>query len=605
MRSAAKYIWILIVVAFVGGFLLYETSGLMGSAPVTSNTAVAKVNGDEILATAYYQAVQNLEQQQSQRLGRGLTLDERQQVEDEAYDQLVTDALLRQEYKKRGITVSDQEIVEYAQTSPPPQLLQAPELQTEGQFDIVKYRRFLTSASARQQGALQSLEAYYRSEIPRQKLFEQVASGVYLPDQRLWNIWQDAHDSAQVSYVALRPELIADNTVNVSDDEISKYYEAHKKTYEAPGRAVVSLLSLPRLITAVDTAAAKARAVALRNEIVGGAKFEDVAKRESIDSVSGAKGGDLGMFTRDRLDASFADAAFAMKPGDLSEPVLSQFGYHLIRVDARKGDSVSAHHILIPIQQSDSTASRTDRLADSLSAAASTEDGKKFDAVAKQLGLTKVVAGAIERQPLTAAGRYVPSVSAWAFSGVRPGETSELIDAPDAYYLARLDSLTPGGPQPLAAVRDEIKRKLVRSKKLDALMERGKKLSQSAAAGTLQQAASAEGLQVEQSPMFTRVGMVPGLGQFTQAIGAAFGLPAGATSGPVRTDDGVFVIHVDRRVNADRAAFDAQKAAQRQQLEQSLRETRVREYLAGLKETAKITDNRKQIAAAARRQTPN
>ena len=116
------------------------------------------------------------------------------------------DILLQQEIRRRGITVTDEEIVQAAQFNPPPQLLQSPELLTEGRFDPEKYRRFLQSPSARQTGLLAQLEQYYRSEIPRQKLFLQVASDVYVTDQRLWQIYRDGKDSAQVAYVALRPE---------------------------------------------------------------------------------------------------------------------------------------------------------------------------------------------------------------------------------------------------------------------------------------------------------------------------------------------------------------------------------------------------------------
>ena len=69
MRSAAKYIWVFLIVAFIGGFLLAETSGLLNQGAVTSTTAIAEVNGDEILATDYFRAVQLREQQESQRLG--------------------------------------------------------------------------------------------------------------------------------------------------------------------------------------------------------------------------------------------------------------------------------------------------------------------------------------------------------------------------------------------------------------------------------------------------------------------------------------------------------------------------------------------------------
>ncbi|HET7450715.1 MAG TPA: peptidylprolyl isomerase, partial [Gaiellaceae bacterium] len=120
---------------------------------------------------------------------------------------------------------------------------------------------------------------------------------------------------------------------------------------------------------------------------------------------------------------------------------------------------------------------------------------------------------------------------------------------------------------------------------------------------SLEQAAQANGLSVEKTPAFSRTSTVPGLGNLNEAIGAAFGLPVGAVSAPVKAVNGVFVIRVDRRVNADSAAFVAQKAAEREQILQTLRQQRVRDYLEGLRKTAKISDHRKELNAAAR-QTP-
>jgi len=158
-----------------------------------------------------------------------LTLDEQRRIEDETFNQMVTNILLDQEYKKRGISVSDAEIQAAALSSPPQQLAQSPEFQTEGQFDFEKYRRFITSPMAKQQGILAQLEAYYRDEIPRKKLFEQIAGPVYVTDAQLWRAFQDAHDSAQVSYVAFDPASIPDSAIHISDAEIKAYYDSHQK----------------------------------------------------------------------------------------------------------------------------------------------------------------------------------------------------------------------------------------------------------------------------------------------------------------------------------------------------------------------------------------
>ena len=604
MRASAKYIWIIIVVLFVGGFLLAQTSGLLGRAPVTSTTAVASVNGEDILATTWYQVTQNLEQDETQRSSQSISLDQRARLMDQAYDQLVSDALLRQEYRRRGITVTDDEILQAARYSPPPQLVQAPELQTDGQFDPAKYQRFLASPATKQGGLLYQLEQYYRSEIPKEKLYDQVASDVYVSDELLWRRFQDANDTAQISFVAFEPERVPDSAVRVSDDEVRAYYDTHKKLFDRSGTARVSVIIVPRTVTAADSAAVRARLLSLRSRILAGEKFADVARAESADSVSAANGGSLGKGPKGRFVAPFEAAAFALKPGEMSQPVLTQFGYHLIRLDAQKGDTLTVSHILLRIQQSDSAAAKTDRRADSLARmAASTDQPAKFDSAARALQIPVIKSPVIEGNVLTVNGRYIPSVGPWAFQGAKPGETSELFDAEDGYYLARLDSLAPGGTLSLDQAKQDIRAYLLTQKKIDALIPQAANYAKVAAASSLEQAAKLMGLQVVSTKPFTRVTGVPELAQAPEAVGAAFTLPLRAVSEPIRSTGAVVVERVDNRIPASRTAFEAQKAGLRPQALQQLRQQRVRAFLTNLRAVAKIDDRRKKVEASARRTT--
>lgn len=598
MRSSAKYIWWFVVLTFVVVFVFAETSGLTGRGALTRGSTVASVNGTDINYDTWLRAREQRIQQAQAQSPQPLTLDQEHRIEDATFDDLVNEILLRQEYERRGITVTDEQIRQAALEQPPQQFLANPEFQTEGQFDIDKYRRFLASPLAKQSGVRFQLEQYYRGELPRQELFEQVASAVYVTDAQLWRIWQDSHDSARVSYVRFAPDEIPDSAVKVSEQEIAAYFNAHKKDFEKrPGRAVVTVAVVPRTITAADSAKVLQHAQALRSEIESGKEsFADAAKRESADTASAADGGNLGKVTKGQFVEQFDSAAFSLKPGVISQPVLTPFGYHLIKVDEKKADTISVRHILLRIQQSDSSASWSDSRADSLAKAASSDKPALFDSITKSLGLQTYRAVATEGEPLTHEGKYVPSVSAWAFTA-RPGETSDLIDGQDAYYVARVDSLSEGGAATLQTERDDIEQELRRQKKLDLLVPRAEKISAAVAKGaSLEEAAKAAGLTVQQTPEFARTTSVPGLGQATQAVGAAFGLPKGAVSQPIKSDNGVFVIRVDDRVQADRAAWEKQKEDQRNRVLQGMRQQRVQQFLASLRESAEIEDHRKEIA---------
>ncbi|MEO5589915.1 MAG: peptidylprolyl isomerase, partial [Gemmatimonadaceae bacterium] len=377
--------------------------------------------------------------------------------------------------------------------------------------------------------------------------------------------------------------------------------DKNKKDFERPSRAVVSILSLPRSVTPADSAKVRARLTALRDRIVNGEKFEDVAKAESSDSVSARDGGSLGKGGRGRFVPQFEEPAYALTAGEVSQPVLTPFGYHLIKVDERSGDTISLRHILLPIQQSDSAATLTDRRADELARiAASSDKPGVLDEAATKLGIPVKHATVVDTEALTVDGKFVPSVGPWAFQGARPGETSELFDAENGYYLGRLDSLTKGGVPSLELATPDIRSVLAIQKKLDKLMPRALSFATQAGRSSLEQAASAAGIEIRQSEAFTRTGGAAGIGRLNQAVGAAFSLPIGAVSAPIRVYDGIFVERVDRRAVQTRADWEKIKDGQRAQVTQQLRQQRVRDFLQNLRDNAKVTDRRREIESANR-----
>lgn len=130
-----------------------------------------------------------------------------------------------------------------------------------------------------------------------------------------------------------------DDTTTVSDADLKKAYDDNKKDYEQvkAKHILIAFKGSPAAQKGkkeLTEAEAKAKAEALRAEIVSGkAKFEDVAKKESDDVESGKQGGELGAFGHGQMVPEFEAAAFGAKIGEVTQPVKTQFGYHIIKVE--------------------------------------------------------------------------------------------------------------------------------------------------------------------------------------------------------------------------------------------------------------------------------
>jgi len=257
-RNAAKPLMVVVAFTFFA-WLVVDLSGISGSTGLLTKTAVGKVNGRSIDARVYKTAVQqNIDARQRQAPG-ALGLEDYEQIRNDVWEQFVQSSVLDAEYRRRGITVNQDEIVEAMRTSPPPEFQQIPEFQTDSQFDLGKYQRWLTSSVAQQY--LPALEAQYRDQIQRSKLLRVVTSDIYLSDAALWERYRDENETVKVGLTAIIPRnVVPDSAVPVSDAEVAAYYKAHLDDFSRPATAYLSFVALPRQTTPADTAAAHARA---------------------------------------------------------------------------------------------------------------------------------------------------------------------------------------------------------------------------------------------------------------------------------------------------------------------------------------------------------
>src|SRR5216117_2881741 len=453
MRSNAKWIFYILAIAFIGWLAIGQVSSILGP----SGNVVLKVNGKDFQVTEYQKRVQAASEQYRQQTGNApTTREDDKQIQDQVINQMISEALLQQVYDRLGIRVSDAEIREAVRTSPPPEVMRDPQFQTDSQFDSRKWNQFLDNTSDK--GLLVQLEGLYREQIPRVKLMQYLTSDIYVSDGKLWRIYKDQHDSVRIAALAVWPSTVPDTSA-IRDAELSAYVAKHPDDFKRPAVAYVRFMMQSRLPNAADSAVARAHVARVRNELAHGAKFEDVAKRESSDSVSGQRGGDLGWIKKNETSfvPEFMQALRALKPGQISAPVATQFGYHVIRLDQVKGDSLKVRHILIPFALQGEHLDLVEARADTLERlAAERSDPAVLDSTARRLGMQVSPQYAVTQGERFTLGRSViPDVSVWAFEA-RPGETSPVIDAPSGYYVFRLDSVSTAGVPPLSQIRDRV-----------------------------------------------------------------------------------------------------------------------------------------------------
>jgi peptidyl-prolyl cis-trans isomerase D len=581
------------VAAFtVLAWMVFSLSGLTDKTGVTRNDSVGTVNGMSIDARSYQTVVQQTIDAR-QREGGTLSAEDVQQIRNEVWEQFIQNRILDAEYKRLAIGVSTDEVAEAMKQSPPPEFRKIPDFQTDSQFDLAKYQRWLQSPVAQQY--LPSLEAQYRDQIMRSKLLRVVTADVYLSDPALWEEYRDANEKAKVHLAAIIPRnAVPDSVVKLTSEEVEKYYADHKNEFKRPRTAFLSYLYLPRLTDKSDTTAAFARAQSVRAELVGGAPFGEVAKRESADTATAPHGGELGEWSRGSMAPAFDSAAFSLPLSTISQPVLTVFGYHLIQVTARKGNKAKGRHILIPVEISGEHRDRLDGEADSLERlGAERLDPAALDTTARALGLA--IGHAIPTQEgsrVQVGNQVVPDGGVWAFEA-RVGETSRVVETSYAYWLFRLDSLQVGGVPPLAKIRPTVEIGARDAKKWIAARDMAKDLLKRVSEGTpLADAAKALRLPNQVLGPFTRSSP-----PFPNPIlvGAVFALDSGKVSGAIETKDGIYVVQVLQRIKADSAGFVKDLDKIRVDGIRSARQERIRSYISALRDAAKIDDKRAQL----------
>ena len=594
MRDNTKWIMLVTAIAFVG-LMVFEWGMDITGQSGGGLGEIGQVNNTPVMYEQYQVVYRNLYEQVSRGQEEPVTAAQNREIEEAAWVEIVNQILIQQELGRRGVRVTDQEIREAAQFSPPQELLGDPLFQTDGQFDIQLYQDFL--ANSADELFLLQLEAYYRDVIPRSKLLRQITSGIYFTEAELWEQYKFENETARVRFVAFNPaDRISDLSVELSPEEVEDYYDLHHEDFIVPAQMDVKYVALTKAPLQEDSLETNQRAMDLRQEILDGVDFAEVALRESSDAVSAQNGGDLGTFGRGQMVPAFDSVVFNAPLNRVLEPFQTSFGIHVLEVLSRQGDSAQARHILVPFERTSESEIRLLTLADSLEALG---ESMTLDEAAGMLDVPVSQQTMTELFPFLAGAGQIGDGLDWVFQEAEPGEVSPVFEDQEAFYMMELISATPEGHQPLENATPIIDQFLRLEKKIEMAKAQAEEFMEEVReAGTLEILDGRRDLTVLEVGPFARTEFFPGFGYQSRSVGTAFGLDVNEISDPVVSSSNVFLIQTLERIPADSAAWEELKETQRAQGIFTVQQQRLEQWITAMREASDIVDRREEVLQA-------
>ena len=345
------YILLILAIAFVFTVQWGPGSrGCNGKLLDNSQRTAAMVNDQEIPLVEFNRAyTSQLQYFRSQGNPLSDSLARQVGIPKQILNQLVESELLAQVAEKRGVGPSDDEVKDL--------ILKDPSFQKEGSFDAQLYQDTVRDYLKK---TVQEYEADLRRRLAANKLSDLVESEAFVSEDEIKAAFFKTGNKASATFVRFLPAMFA-SQINPADPEVTHFQEAHLKEvagyyqanlalYSEPEKAKAShvLLKVAAGASSDQKAGIRKKLEGIRKEIVQGRNFGEAAKQYSEDAGSKDKAGDLGWNARQNWAPTFASAAFALKPGEMSQPIETQLGYHLIQLaetkPAEKKELASVQH---------------------------------------------------------------------------------------------------------------------------------------------------------------------------------------------------------------------------------------------------------------------
>ena len=595
-EKTALILWF-VIFAFVGLIVVeWGADYTGGQGPQAVGDDVGVVNGEAVSLKDFQGALR----QAAGQMPRDQRADESVLVR-QVWDSYVQEVLLTQEIERLGVQVTDKEIAYYTRMQPPPAVQSLEAFQTDGQFDMAKYTQFIGDPNnlkdSNNRSFVMQVEYMLRQQLLNYKLQRLLMSSVQVTPAEVRDFFAERNEKVQIDFVAAPGSAVNDDQVEVVDADITAYYEENSVNFAHPEQVRLSYAYFPKVASVADSQMVAEEIVRLREEVIAGADFAELAEVVSDDQGSAAQGGALGTFGRGRMVKPFSDAAFALEPGQLSEPVRTRFGWHLIKVEDKTvedgEDKVTASHILLSFRSSRSTEDALRDQADEFEARAN-EAG--FEAALAASGTEATDSGYLQRdQMVPSLGQGTAWLVNWALSQ-EVGAVSRVAENERGIWVATVVDKRAEGTLPLKEVRSRIEREVLASKKAKVAAEELREVRQVVeSGGSLKEAAAAAGFEVRQSALFSRTESVPGIGRGNSVTAAAFNMDVDELSDVLILQQGAYLVKLVEREPVDEALFAEQSAQMQQQLLAQRQQEALQSWFVQLYEAAVIEDNRHQF----------
>jgi peptidyl-prolyl cis-trans isomerase D len=628
-KNWLKWSLALVCLAFV---IFYIPDFLRGSngADAASSDTIAKIEGHEIKGGEFRRTYQA--QLQAYRSAYGGNMSEQLLkqlgIEQQILQQMVDEQAALAEGTRLGVEVSDEEVRQ--------RIFATPAFQDNGHFiGEQRYQQLLRRQSPPMIPA--EFENGIRRSLTVEKLRSLLSGWLSIPDNELEQEYRRRNDKVKLAVVSFTTDSFR-TQANATDAEVASYFDAHKPDFTIPEKRKIRYLlvdidalrakvvvpaadierayndGIDQYTTAEqvrashillktegkDDATVKAKAEDVLKQAKAGADFAELAKKYSEDEGSGKNGGDLDYFGRGRMVPEFDQVAFALQPGQMSDVVKTQFGYHIIKlVDKKPGTT----RTLADVRQQ-----LTDQIAYERAQAQAADLAQNLeqqirkpadlDKVAKAQGVAVQESGFFARdEPILGLGPS-PEASSRAFD-MKQGDVSGSVRTSRGFAFLSLvgkqDPYVPKLEEVKTRVRDEVIKQKARDMSRQKATEIAAKLR---SAPDFEKAAKAAGVEAKTTELLARDSPIPDLGVAPAVEEVAFKLRVGAVSDPIAIDTGTAVIKVLEKKETTPAELAAARDKFREEVLGDRRNRFFSAYMVKAKERMRIEVNREALQRA-------